>query len=179
VFLPVTADSAMNVDLLEAVRHAIRTHPDRFCAAQWAFARNARAVLRHGAAPEGFRCCIAGHVLLETGRAEERALLREGGFHTGGGLWTQAAEALALTEVQGRELFFPSQWDRPHKQAYYLCTQEDEADVATAYIDYFLVKHGRSAESPFELEHDSDRIERAAREGEGLASKPLSAVDER
>ena len=135
----------MNVDLLERVRQHIAHHPDRFCAAQWAFARNAEAVLRDGAAPEDFRCCIAGHVLLHRGALTERTLLREGGFHTGGEIWSRAARALSISEAQGRELFFPSQWDRPFKQRYYLCDRDEEADLAVSYLDYFLNKHGPPA----------------------------------
>ena len=46
-------------------------------------ARNAQAVLRRGAVPEGVRCCIAGYVLLEAGKVGDRALIRDGGVHTG------------------------------------------------------------------------------------------------
>jgi len=136
----------MNADLLMSVQRAIARNPDRFCAAQWAFARNADRVLRKGHPPEGFRCCIAGHVLLESDTLAERDLLREGGFHTGGALWNRAAAVLEMSVEQGRELFFPSQWDRPFKQRYYLCGQDEEAEVATAYIRYFLQKHGCAEE---------------------------------
>lgn len=137
----------MNVDLLVSVQRAIARTPHRFCAAQWAFARNADRVLRDGVSPEGFRCCIAGHVLLESDTLTERDLLREGGFHTGGALWDRAAAVLGAGEEQSRELFFPSQWDRPFKQQYYLCAQDEEAEVATAYIRYFLQKCGYAEES--------------------------------
>jgi hypothetical protein len=138
----------MNVTLLESVRHAIVYHPARFCAAQWAFARNERAVIDEGAAPEGFKCCIAGHVLLESKAFTERELLEEGGFHTGGYLWEQAATALGLNEDRCRELFFPSQWDKPYKQNYYLCAKREEAEVAASYIDYFVSKYAVPADGP-------------------------------
>ncbi len=136
----------MNVELLESVRRAIVYYPDRFCAAQWAFARNAERVLRAGEQPEGFRACIAGHVLLHHGTHSERDLLREGGFHTGGALWERAADALGLNDDRCRELFFPSQWDKPYKQDYYLCASEEESDVAAAYLDYFIQKYGTAGE---------------------------------
>ena len=132
----------MNADLLQAVQQEIARAPHRFCPAQWAFARNAEAVLRRGAPPDGFRCCIAGHVLLQSRTCTERTLLRKGGFHTGGALWEVAASKAALSSDQGRELFFPSQWDRPYKKRYYLCTRDEEAALATSYIDYFLTKYG-------------------------------------
>jgi hypothetical protein len=135
----------MNVQLLESVRKKIVLYPDRFCAAQWAFARNATRVLREGAVPDGFRACIAGHVLLENGSHDERDLLEEGGFHTGGTLWKKAARALQIGADPCRELFFPSQWDKPYKQEYYLCAEEEEAHIAAAYLDYFMRKHAGSA----------------------------------
>lgn len=160
----------MNVELLESVRRVIVHYPDRFCAAQWAFARNAARVLREGAPPEGFRCCIAGHVLLESGRHDERSLLKQGGFHTGGELWAEAADAVGLDEARCRELFFPSQWDKPYKQNYYLCSGDEEATVAAAYLDYFMQKVGepsseraaspRPAPSPVSA---SDRLPSAPR----------------
>jgi hypothetical protein len=134
----------MNIPLLEAVRQSIVRFPGRFCAAQWAFARNATQVLRQGASPDGFCCCIAGHVLLRSGAFTRRELLREGGFHTGGGLWEQAAHQAGIDSAQARELFFPSQWDRPYKQKYYLCGREEEAALAAEYIGYFLQKFGVS-----------------------------------
>lgn len=150
----------MNVDLLDRVRQHIAHHPDRFCAAQWAFARNAEAVLRDGAAPEGFRCCIAGHVLLHDGVLTERSLLREGGFHTGGEVWARAAQALSIDQKQGRELFFPSQWDRPFKQKYYLCDPDEEADLAVSYLDYFVNKYG-SPTCPWAETEPTARTDRA------------------
>jgi len=134
----------MHVALLTRVRQSIVCAPDRFCAAQWAFARNADHVLRQGACPEGFQCCIAGHVLLEAEVFTRRELLREGGFHTGGGVWVRAARAAGLDDGQACALFFPSQWDRPYKQQYYLCDRDEEASLAAAYIEYFVDEHGPS-----------------------------------
>jgi len=136
----------MNVELLENVRQAIVFYPRRFSAAQWAFARNAEAVIDDDAHPDGFKCCIAGHVLLQSDRMDERELLEVGGFHTGGGVWDEAADALGLTKAQCRELFFPSQWDKPYKQNYYLCASEEESDVASSYLEYFIHKYGTEAE---------------------------------
>ena len=141
----------MNVDLLASVRRTISRAPDRFCAAQWAFARNAGRVLEQNARPEGFRCCIAGHVLLQGSALTERDLLREGGFHTGGALWEQAATLLGVTDERGRDLFFPSQWDHPFKKRYYLCTRDEEAEVATAYLDYILQNYEGPDRSSAEL----------------------------
>ena len=161
----------MNVDLLQAVRHEIARAPHRFCPAQWAFARNAEAVLRRGAAPQGFRCCIAGHVLLQSRSCTERTLLRKGGFHTGGPLWNVAAREAGLSPEQGRELFFPSQWDRPFKQKYYLCAREEEAELATNYIDHFLTKYAeaslRDRRSICQAEREDDRTPVGTRSREG------------
>lgn len=131
----------MNVDILESVRQEIVYYPQRFCAAQWAFARNAERVIESGDVPDGFRCCIAGHVLLKSGLYDERNLLREGGFHDTGYLWEQAGDVLGLTTAQRNELFFPSQWDKPYKQNYYLCSRAEEAEVAASYIDYYVSKY--------------------------------------
>lgn len=151
----------MNVDLLASVRRAITRAPDRFCAAQWAFARNADRVLDEAVPPEGFRCCIAGHVLLEGSALTERDLLREGGFHTGGGLWEQAATLLEVGDERGRELFFPSQWDHPFKKRYYLCARDEEAEVATAYLDYVMRKYGAHSATSSTAPTDGDRPPRA------------------
>lgn len=173
-------DSAMNVELLKRVRQTIARHPDRFCAAQWAFARNAEAVLRDGAVPEGFRCCIAGHVLLQRDVLTPRGLLREGGFHTGGGVWTRAARVASITEALGRELFFPSQWDRPYKQKYYLCARADEADLAAAYLDYFLEKYdGSLHDRPSESGASRSRAHRPSRSRSTRSSRPQTAASER
>jgi hypothetical protein len=48
---------------------------------------------------------------------------------------------LGVSREQSRELFFPSQWVHPFKKRYYLCTREEEAQVATAYLDHFIEKH--------------------------------------
>lgn len=151
----------MNVDLLESVRQSILFEPGRFCAAQWAFARNEDRVFREGATPEGFQCCIAGHVLLRSGRLSERQLLLEGGFHTGGRLWEQAAAALGVDGEQCRELFFPSQWDQPYKRAYYLCERAEEAEVVADYLDYFMTKYGVSGSGADSL--GADRSSRASK----------------
>ena len=134
----------MNVRLLQRVRRAIASQPERFCAAHWAFARNTRAVLNAGARPQGFRCCIAGHVLLEGGACDEEELLCRGGFHAPGHLWQRAAEVAGLDRAQRTELFFPSQWDAPFKKQYYLCGRDEEANVCAAHIDHFLEKHAAS-----------------------------------
>lgn len=165
----------MNVNLLQAVQQAIARSPHRFCPAQWAFARNAEAVLQRGTDPEGFRCCIAGHVLLQSQICTERTLLREGGFHTGGELWTVAARTAGLSDEQGRELFFPSQWDAPFKKRYYLCAREDEAELATSYIDHFLTKYGdglaRNGRPIDRAEREADRTATdSSREGDGAST---------
>jgi len=172
----------MNVDLLEGVQRAIVRTPNRFCAAQWAFARNAEAVLREGAVPDGFRCCIAGHVLLEGGTHSERDLLRAGGFHTGGELWVEAARHASICSEQGRELFFPSQWDRPFKRQYYLCGREAEAALAADYLDYFLEKYGpdldRSVGGFGEPERERDRaasVPTSRAQDSAAGSKPAEA----
>ncbi len=146
----------MNVDLLETVRQEIIMRPKRFCAAQWAFARNGRRVKEHGEAPVGFRCCIAGHALLHGAGFDERTLLQRGGFHDGGHLWQHAGDILDLTTAQRDELFFPSQWDKPYKQDYYLCGRDEEAEVAAAYIDHFISKHAVPAEGPAPLPQARD-----------------------
>lgn len=134
----------MNVDLLERVQHEILYYPERFSVAHWAFARNAHDVVRHDEAPDGFKCCIAGHVLLEDGRSDERGLLCRSGLHNNdGSLYQRAGEALGLTREQRLELFFPSQWDAPFKQEYYLCGRDEESAVCAAYIDYFIGKHAQ------------------------------------
>jgi len=78
----------------------------------------------------------------------QRELLREGGFHTGGGVWNRAAQVAALSDDQARTLFFPSQWDCPYKQQYYLCAREEEATLAASYIEYFVDEYGPSVRSP-------------------------------
>lgn len=141
----------MNIDLLETIRHDILFRPERFCAAQWAFARNGRRVKEQGDAPVGFKCCIAGHALLHGDDFDERTLLQRGGFHDGEHLWQRAGDVLGLTKAQRDELFFPSQWDKPYKQDYYLCARNEEADIAAAYIDHFISKHGVPVDGPAPL----------------------------
>lgn len=166
----------MNVALLSRVRHRIAGVPDRFCAAQWAFARNADRVLRHGEPPEGFRCCVAGHVLLEAEILTRRELLREGGFHTGGGVWSRAARVAALSDDQARTLFFPSQWDRPYKQQYYLCNRDEEAALAAAYVEYFVDEYGPPARGrPRKTEWGQPASDRSARAVGRRETEPASA----
>lgn len=169
---------AMNVDLLQTVKRRILQRPERFSAAQWAFARNATRVIRgDDAVPSGFKCCIAGHVLLEAAICDKRTLLRRGGFHSGDRLWTQAGQVLALTTDQRDELFFPSQWDKPYKQNYYLCAKEEEAEVAASYIDYFTRKHNPDA--PRLDREDRPATYRApeASRSETRESQPSSTAD--
>jgi hypothetical protein len=149
----------MNVQLLETVRRTIVYRPERFCLAQWAFAHNEQAVLTGGAPPRGFKCCIAGHVLLESDTYTERELLQHGGFHTGGGLWNEAGDVLGLSTPQYRTLFFPSQWQKPYKQEYYLCSADEEAEVAAAYIDHYITKHADPERAPARTEKRSKRAE--------------------
>ncbi|PSQ97323.1 MAG: hypothetical protein BRD55_03300 [Bacteroidetes bacterium SW_9_63_38] len=163
----------MNVDLLQAVQQEIARAPHRFCPAQWAFARNAEAVLRQGAVPEGFRCCIAGHVLLQSRTCTERMLLRKGGFHTGGELWAEAARTAGLSSDQSRELFFPSQWEHPFKQQYYLCAREEEAGLASLYMDHFLSKYAEGALQSGRPITQADREDRPATE----ARRPSEAAE--
>lgn len=139
----------MNIDLLKRVQKEILRAPERFCAAHWAFARNAADVVERDERPEGFKCCIAGQVLLLSGRSDERGLLCRSGLHNNdGSLYRRAAEALGLTPAQRNELFFPSQWDNLYKQEYYLCSRDEEAAVCAAYIDYFMEKHAASPRIP-------------------------------
>ena len=149
----------MNVQLLETVRRTIVYRPERFCLAQWAFARNEKAVTHDHATPRGFKCCIAGHVLLESDTYSERELLVHGGFHTGGGLWSEAGEVLGLSTPQYRTLFFPSQWQKPYKQEYYLCSADEEAEVAAAYIDHYITKHADPERAKAITDARSERAE--------------------
>ncbi|MGM0705520.1 MAG: hypothetical protein ACQETP_06335 [Bacteroidota bacterium] len=149
----------MNVQLLETVRRTIVYRPERFCLAQWAFARNEQAVRSTGAEPRGFTCCIAGHVLLEAGTYTERELLLHGGFHTGGRLWNEAGKVLELSTPQYRTLFFPSQWEKPYKQEYYLCSAEEEAEVAASYLDHYITKHAHPEYVPTQEPQTSERAQ--------------------
>lgn len=151
----------MNVDLLLHIKREILRTPDRFCAAHWAFARNAHDVIRESARPDGFKCCLAGHALLLDGRSDERGLLCRSGLHNSdGSLYQRAGEALRLSRAQQLELFFPSQWDAPFKQRYYLCSRDEETTVCAEYIDYFMDKHGVE-------------VSQAASAGAGLEQVPV------
>lgn len=155
----------MNVDLLKRVQEEILDTPERFCAAHWAFARNASEVIERDEAPEGFKCCIAGQVLLLSGRSDERGLLCRSGLHNNdGSLYRRAAEALGLTAAQRNELFFPSQWDKPYKQEYYLCSRDEEAAVCAAYIDYFMEKHASPAAASEAVQDTTERQQRPSRQ---------------
>lgn len=110
----------MNVDLLQRVRQHILDYPERFCAAQWAWSRNVGKVVHEGAAPEDFRCCLAGHVLVLGGRFTEAELLRRSVRHDDGYLGRAAGDLLGLTEAQRTTLFYPSQWADPFRSVYYL-----------------------------------------------------------
>jgi len=149
----------MNVQLLEAVRRTIVYRPERFCLAQWAFAHNEQAVIDADASPRGFKCCIAGHVLLESETYTERELLLHGGFHTGGGLWEEAGAVLGLSTPQCRTLFFPSQWEKPYKQEYYLCSAAEEAEVTAAYLDHYMTKYTHPKHASTQQERTSERAQ--------------------
>lgn len=132
----------MNVSLLQRVHDHILAEPERFCAAQWAAARNTRHVLERGAPPEGFKCCIAGHVLLLSGQFGERGLLLHSTHFDNGNLSQRAREVLGLTQAQYKELFFPSQWTDPYRSAYYLSADvRAEAAACAGFIAHFLEKH--------------------------------------
>ena len=132
----------MNASLLQRVHDHILAEPERFCAAQWAAARNTRRVLEGVAAPEGFKCCIAGHVLLLSGRFGERDLLLRSTHFDNGNLSRQARDVLGLTPAQYTELFFPSQWADPYRSAYYLSADvQAEAAACAGFIAHFLRQH--------------------------------------
>ena len=129
----------MRVALLRHVRHHIAEHPERFCAANWAWAANVREVLEDGEAPESFRCCIAGHVLLCAGRFDEPTLLRYSVRFDDGFVGRCAREALGGGEREQRALFYPTQWPEPYRQAYYLAqTRLQEAQAAVGVLDAFI-----------------------------------------
>ena len=147
----------MNVALLRRVRAHIIAHPERFCAAHWAWVRNGRDVRQHGAAPEGFRGCIAAHVLLLSGRYDETGLVRQHLHFDNGTLSAAARDVLDLTPDQYRELFYPSQWPDPFRADYYTTkTAEAEATVCADFLADFLARHApplapaadRPAETP-------------------------------
>lgn len=136
----------MNTALLRRVAHHINEQPERFCAAEWAWARNVQAVLHEGAAPEQFRCCIAGHVLLLSKRLTIQGLLEHSVQYDDGHLARMAAEAAALTDAQRNELFYPALWEDPLRSQYYLTTtRADEASVCAQYVSYFVEKHTATA----------------------------------
>lgn len=139
----------MDVQLLRRVRQHIATHPHRFCAAQWAFAANARAVLTRGARPEGFRGCLAAHALLLAGAATEADLLRRHAHFDNGTLSAAARAVLGLSAEQARELFYPACWPAPFREAYYAtATPEEEAALAAALLDAFLARHAPALPAP-------------------------------
>ena len=132
----------MNASLLQHVHHRILTEPQRFCAAQWATARNARSVLEDDVTPEGFKCCIAGHALLLSRQFSERDLLLHSTHFDNGTLSRCARAVLGLDQAQYKELFFPSQWTDPYRSAYYLSADvRAEAEACAGFIAYFLKKH--------------------------------------
>lgn len=132
----------MNTALLRRVAHHIHEQPARFCAAEWAWARNVQAVLQDGAAPDQFRCCIAGHVLLLSKRLSVHALLQHSVQYDDGHLARLAAGAADLTDSQRNELFYPALWEDPLRSQYYLtATRADEARVCAQYVSYFVDKH--------------------------------------
>ena len=132
----------MNALLLQHVHNHILAEPQRFCAAQWAAARNTRSVLQDDVAPDGFKCCIAGHALLLSRRFSEQDLLLHSTHFDNGTLSRCAREVLGLTQAQYKELFFPSQWTDPYRSAYYLSADvRAEAEACAHFIAYFLKKH--------------------------------------
>jgi hypothetical protein len=147
----------MNAALLRRVRAHILAHPERFCAAHWAWVRNGRAVREGREAPEGFRGCIAAHVLLLSGTYDEVGLVRRHLHFDNGTLSAAARDALGLDAGQYRELFYPSQWPDPFRAAYYTTTTAAaEAAVCADFLADFLDRHAptltpaadRPAEAP-------------------------------
>ena len=135
----------MNAALLRRVRAHIIAHPERFCAAHWAWVRNGRDVRQHDAAPENFRGCIAAHVLLLSGRFDEAGLVRQHLHFDNGTLSAAACDVLGLDPDQYRELFYPSQWPDPFRATYYTTTTaEAEATVCAEVLTDFLDRHAPS-----------------------------------
>ena len=133
----------MNTQLLHHVRAHILEYPERFNAAQWAWARNAGRVVQHGEVPVDFRCCIAGHVLLLGGRFDEATLLAHSVRQDDGFLGRCAQETAGLTDDQRRLLFYPSLWADPYRSRYYLTTTcQEEAAVCADVLAYFIEQHG-------------------------------------
>ncbi|MEL6613327.1 MAG: hypothetical protein AAFQ53_14600 [Bacteroidota bacterium] len=128
----------MRTALLRRVQAHLLARPDRLDTAQWAWCRNLRAVLDEGAAPEGFRCCLAGHVLLLDGVYDEPTMLRLSVERDCGYLGRQAREALDATEAEQRLLFYPSQWPKTFRAAYYTASRAEEASVVAAFLDHVL-----------------------------------------
>lgn len=129
----------MNWRLLHQVRQHIARHPERFCAAQWAWARNVQAVLAAGAPPEDFRCCIAGHVLLLGDYCDEATLLRLSVQCDNGFIGREAARLLGISREQARRLFYPTGWPEPYRSRYYqACSYEAEARLALGVLDRWL-----------------------------------------
>ncbi|MDQ7041609.1 MAG: hypothetical protein Q9M35_11790 [Rhodothermus sp.] len=140
--------------MLRQVRQHIAQYPERFCAAQWAWARNIRAVLMAGAPPEGFRCCIAGHVLLLSNYCDEPTLLRLSVQRDDGFIGRAAARLLGLSREQARRLFYPTGWPEPYRSWYYQAAdQATEAMLAVSLLDAWLqpvAGDGWPASSPVE-----------------------------
>jgi hypothetical protein len=131
----------MDFALLKQVRQHIVEYPERFCAANWAWAANVRDVLAKGTPPEGFRCCIAGHVLLCQGSLSERSLLQCSVTCDDGFVGRYARDVLGATEQEQRRLFYPSQWAEPYSSAYYLAqTRGEEAKAAVGFLDFVLAQ---------------------------------------
>ncbi|MEM6783669.1 MAG: hypothetical protein AAF624_08045 [Bacteroidota bacterium] len=128
----------MRTALLRRVKAHLLARPDRLDTAQWAWCCNLRAVLDEGAAPEGFRCCLAGHVLLLDGVYDEPTMLRLSVERDCGFLGRQARIALDATEAEQRLLFYPSQWPKAFRAAYYTASRAEEAGVVAAFLDHVL-----------------------------------------
>jgi hypothetical protein len=131
----------MKLRILLHVKQHIDEHPERFCAANWAWAANVRDVLLHNAAPADFRCCIAGHILLLSGVFDETSLLKHSVSCDDGYLGRRARQILDVTEAQGRALFYPTQWAEPFRTAYYLAPNRfAETQAAAGYLYAFVQK---------------------------------------
>ncbi len=127
----------MNDVLLWRVREHIALYPERFCAAQWAWAANVRAVLQAQAQPEDFRCCIGGHVLLQAGYCDEVTLLRLSVTQDDGFIGREAARLLQLPQALAQRLFYPTCWPEPQRQRYYSVRDfREEAKLALEVIDW-------------------------------------------
>ena len=129
----------MKLAILAEVRRHIRDYPERFCAANWAWAANVRDVLASDAQPLQFRCCIAGHALLLGGAFDEAGLLKQSVRYDDGYLGRCAQEVLELTDAQRRALFYPTQWAEPYRSRYYLAPDRPgEAQAAAAFLTHFI-----------------------------------------